>query len=153
PGTSYTRELSDDVVRTSRFIGLPDSDDGKPDEAIRYDVVHCISRIGSSFRGGPYNVYRYDYPDPVGSYEDPVWSYDYPYPVGSYEDPGMSLVFDLSWGTLRDALGGCGARLLILQSLGARHIGKREERLAEFVAGAGGPAVLVVADGRSEQGL
>jgi hypothetical protein len=154
PGTSHTRELPDDVVRTSRFIGLPDSDDGKPDETVRYDVVHCISRIGIRRRGEPYDdpVGRYDYPYPDWSY-DPVWSYDYPYPVGSYEDPEMSLGFDLSPGTLRDALVRCGARLLILQSLGDRHIGKSAERLAEFVAGAGGPAVLVVADGRSEQEL
>src|SRR5262249_25822542 len=134
PGTSYTRELSDDVVRTSRFIGLPDSDDGKPDEAIRYDVVHCISRIGSSFRGGPYNVYPSDYPDPAGLYELPFCSYNYPYPVGSYEYPLMSLGSDISRGTLRAALVRCGAHPLTLQALRPRHIGKREERLAEFVA-------------------
>jgi hypothetical protein len=141
-GTPYTHEPPDDVVRTSRFVGLPDSDDDKPDETVRYDVVHCISSIGIGFCGEPY--------------DDPVWAYDYPYPVGSYEDPVMFLGFGrhawLTPGTLRDALVRCGARLLILQSLGDRHIGKSEERLAEFVAGAGGPAVLVVADGRPEQG-
>jgi hypothetical protein len=140
-GPSYTREAPDDVVRTSRFLGLPNSDDGKPDETVRYDVVHCISTIGISRTGGSHE-------DAAGSYQDPV---------GSYEDPVMFLGFGrhawLSPGTLRDALVRCGARLFILQSLGDRHIGKSAERLARFVAGAGGPAVLVVADGRSEQGL
>jgi len=83
---------------------------------VRYEIVHCISSIGRNHDG----------------------------------DPLLFLGFGrhrmLSPGTLRDALVRCGTRLLILHSLGHHHRGDSTERLAEFIAGAGGPAVLVVAD-------
>ena len=60
---------------------------------------------------------------------------------------GLGWHLTLRPGTLRGlALVRCGARLLILQSLGYHHKGDGAERMAELVAGAGGPAVLVVAD-------
>jgi esterase/lipase superfamily enzyme len=57
----------------------------------------------------------------------------------------------LAPGALRDVLVRSGTRLLILQSSGRHITGDVTQRLAEFVAGAGGPAVLVVweGDGRS----
>jgi hypothetical protein len=107
------RDLADDLVRTPRFLGLK-RDGGKPNDASRYDIVHCVSHIGRNYDG----------------------------------DPLMFLGVDLtlSPGMLRDALVRCGTRLLILQSLGYHHRGDCTEQLAEFVAGAGGPAVLVVPD-------
>jgi esterase/lipase superfamily enzyme len=83
---------------------------------VRYDIVHCISSIGNNYDG----------------------------------DPLLFLGFGrhrmMSPGTLRDALVRCGTRLLILHSLGSHNRGDSTERLAEFIGGAGGPAVLVVAD-------
>ncbi len=110
-----SRELPKDTLRASSLLGLHEVD-GERDETVRYEIVHCVSSIGSNQRG----------------------------------DPLLFLGFGrhrmLSPGTLRDALVRCGTRLLILHSLGHHHRGDSAERLAEFIAGAGGPAVLVVAD-------
>jgi esterase/lipase superfamily enzyme len=68
------------------------------------------------------------------------------------DDPCLSLGRrSIRTGTLRDALVEAGTRLLILQSLEIHpDVGLLSERMAEFIVGAGGPTVLVVAGGEME---
>jgi hypothetical protein len=72
---------------------------------------------------------------------------------GNSDDPFLSLGRggSIHTGMLRDALVEARTRLLILQSL-EKHLnrGLSSERMAEFIVGAGGPTVLVVAGGEME---
>jgi esterase/lipase superfamily enzyme len=66
-------------------------------------------------------------------------------------DPLLSLGRLIQTGMLRDALVEAGTRLLILQSFEDRPDSRLlSERMAEFIVGAGGPTVLVVAGGEME---
>jgi hypothetical protein len=118
PAPSSLPETCIEDLRAPSFLGLAGAVPVLPatDEISSFAVVHCVSSVGRNYDG-----------------DSLLW-------VGS----GQSYPA----GILRDALVRSGTRLLILQTPTRDNILNPldvEQQLAEFIVGAGGPAVLIVA--------